>query len=82
MIVRQNYIIPWSTSNSNFAHENLIEILDDINDLTDQINELRYRNSMDVQELLDQPEENKVVEMPTNKNIIEMVKNNERKWRR
>ena len=34
---------------------------------------------MDVQELLDQPEENKVVEMPTNKNIIEMVKNNERK---
>jgi DDE superfamily endonuclease len=57
-------------------NNNLIEIPEDINDLANQINELRYRNPMDVQELLNQLDENEIAEIPTDDDIIEMVKEN------
>jgi len=57
---------------------NLIEIPDEINDLTNQINELKYRNPMDVEELLNHPDEVEIAEIPTDDDIIEMARENMR----
>ncbi|CAG8820107.1 21031_t:CDS:1, partial [Dentiscutata erythropus] len=57
----------------------LIEIPDEINDLTNQINELKYRNPMGIEELLNHPDEVEIAEIPTDDDIIEMARENMRK---
>ncbi|XP_071724356.1 uncharacterized protein [Rutidosis leptorrhynchoides] len=54
------------------------ELEEDIEGLTDVISKLQYRNVMDVEHLLNYPNENDVVmELPTDDEIIESVLNDE-----
>ncbi|XVF53525.1 hypothetical protein PTKIN_Ptkin05aG0105900 [Pterospermum kingtungense] len=63
----------------NMASENLDEPLDDrgIQELQNVIKELRYHNGMNVEDLLNYPEENEVSEILTDEQIIENVMGND-----